>query len=123
MGTDSIFKSPQQNPKTVDRPLPLPAQRALVKLGTDINLARRRRAWSQQALAERAGVSLSTVKRLEAGDPRMQLHVLARVLGLFGELDKLSLLLDTREDNIGLAMMDEQLPKRIRRRKPGPVAF
>ncbi len=123
MGTDSISKNPQQNPKTVDRPLPLPAQRALAKLGTDINLARRRRAWSQQALAERAGVSLSTVKRLEAGDPRMQLHVLARVLGLFGELDKLNLLLDTREDNIGLAMMDEQLPKRIRRRKPGPVAF
>jgi transcriptional regulator with XRE-family HTH domain len=123
MGHHNSAEDSKQTPKSVERPLPLPAQRALAKLGADINLARRRRAWSQQALAERAGVSLSTVKRLEAGDPRMQLHVLARVLGLFGELDNLNLLLDTREDDIGLALMDEQLPKRIRRRKPGPVAF
>ncbi len=123
MGHHNSAEDSKQTLKSVERPLPLPAQRALAKLGADINLARRRRAWSQQALAERAGVSLSTVKRLEAGDPRMQLHVLARVLGLFGELDNLNLLLDTREDDIGLALMDEQLPKRIRRRKPGPVAF
>lgn len=53
----------------------------------------------------------------------MQLHVLARVLHLFGELDRLSDLLDSAQDDIGLALMDEQLPQRVRPKKPSPNAF
>lgn len=115
-------KSPPENPKKA-RPLPLPAQRTLKKLGEDINRARRRRGLTQQALAERVGVGLSTVKRLEAGDPRMQLHVLARVLYLFGELGRLDQLLDIGQDEIGLALMDQQLPQRVRSRKNKTSAF
>lgn len=107
----------------MERPLPAPAQRTLKKLGEDVNRARRRRGLTQQALAERAGVGLNTIKRLEAGDPRMQLHVLARVLHLFGELSRLSELLDSGQDDIGLALMDEQLPQRVRARKNKTSAF
>ena len=33
---------------------------------------------------------------------------------MFGELQALEHLLDTPKDEIGLALMDEQLPKRVR---------
>ena len=98
-------------------PLPLPVDRAVRKLGRDISLARRRRRISQQSLAERIGSSLNTVRRLEKGDPRIPLHYWARVLYVFGELERLSQLLDSGADAIGLTLMDEQLPQRVRARK------
>lgn len=110
---DSSFRSQKL-------PLPLPVERALVRLGADINLARRRRHLSQGSLAERIGASLSTIKRMENGDPRIPLHFIARALFVFGELNKLGSLLDTSEDTLGLALMNENLPKRVQpRRKPG----
>jgi predicted transcriptional regulator len=115
-------KESEQDRK-VDKPLPMPVQRTLKKLGEDLNRARRRRGLTQQALADRAAVGLSTIKRLEAGDPRMQLHVLARVLHLFGELSRLNELLDSGLDEIGVALMDEQLPQRVRVRKKKTNAF
>jgi len=41
----------------------------------------------------------------------------ARSLQVFGNLDKLDHLLDTGQDSIGLMLMDEKLPKRIRKSK------
>jgi transcriptional regulator with XRE-family HTH domain len=122
METIKSDKSSVENHK-VERPLPVIVQRTLKKLGGDINRGRRRRGLTQQALAERVGAGLSTIKRLEAGDPRMQLHVLARVLQVFGELDRLSDLLDSAQDDVGLALMDEQLPQRVRTPKKSPHAF
>ena len=54
---------------------------------------------------------------MEKGDPRVPLHFVARTLHVFSELERLAQLLDTGVDQIGLALMDEQLPKRIRARK------
>lgn len=98
-------------------PLPLPVERAISKVGRDISLARRRRRITQASLAERIGASLATVRRMEQGDPRIPLHFLARAMHVFGELGRLSQLLDTGEDVIGLSLMDEQLPQRVRTRK------
>jgi transcriptional regulator with XRE-family HTH domain len=102
------------------RPAPLPVVRAIEKLGGDIALARRRRRISQLSLAERIGASLATVKRMESGDIRVPIHFIARALHVFGEIERVSQLLDTAEDAIGLTLMDEQLPRRIRSRKPRP---
>jgi len=101
-------------------PTPLPVQRALLKLGADLSLARRRRHISQASLAERMGASLSTVRRMEKGDARVPIHFFARALHLFGELQALEHLLDTPKDEIGLALMDEQLPKRVRGKSGTP---
>lgn len=117
------FDGDPEKGRKVERLLPLPAQRAIAKLGADINRARRRRQLTQQSLAERAGVSLNTIKRLESGDPRMQLHVLARVLTVFGDISRLDQLLDSGQDDIGLALMDEHLPRRVRARKRSTNAF
>jgi ribosome-binding protein aMBF1 (putative translation factor) len=104
----------------VNSPIPLPAERAMVRLGENISRARRRRNMSQQMLAERIGASVSTVRRMEEGFPGTALQHLARALLVFGEIDKLEALLDTPQDSIGLALMDQALPQRVRARRPKP---
>lgn len=98
----------------MEAPVPLPVERAIRKLGGDISLARRRRHISQASLAERMGASLSTVRRMEKGDLRVPIHFFARALHVFGEIQSLENLLDTTKDDIGLTLMDENLPKRVR---------
>lgn len=102
---------------------PLPVERAIRKLGSDLSLARRRRHISQASLAERMGASLSTVRRMEKGDGRVPLHFFARALHVFGEIQALEQLLDTANDDIGLALMDERLPRRVRSRPGTPEAL
>ncbi|MDP2245709.1 helix-turn-helix transcriptional regulator [Pseudomonas sp.] len=98
-------------------PLPMPAERAIRKLGSDLALARRRRHISQQSLAERMGASLSTVRRMEKGDPRVPIHFIARALQVFGEIEALAGLIDSARDDIGLVLMDERLPQRVRSKR------
>jgi hypothetical protein len=62
------------------------------------------------------GASLSIVRRMEKGDTRVPLHFFARALHVFGEIQALENLLDTAHDDIGLTLMDERLPKRVRRK-------
>lgn len=100
-------------------PAPIPVERAIRKLGRDISLARRRRHISQASLAERMGASLSTVRRMEKGDIRIPIHFFARALHVFGEIQALEHLLDTPNDEIGLALMDEHLPQRVRSKSGG----
>jgi len=82
-------------------------------------LARLRRNLSQVALAERIGASVNTVRRMEAGYPGTALQHFARALQVFGELGRLDQLLDTPQDSIGLALMDEKVPRRARLPKTG----
>lgn len=100
--------------------IPLPVERAIRKLGGDISLARRRRHISQASLAERMDASVSTVRRMEKGDPRVPIHFFARALHVFGEIQALEHLLDTPNDEIGLTLMDEHLPTRVRRKRSDP---
>ncbi len=96
-------------------PPPLPVVRSLSRLGQAVSLARRRRHLTQQDLAERIGASANTVRRMEAGHPGTALLHLARALQVFGELGQLDQLLDTSQDTIGLTLMDENLPQRVRK--------
>lgn len=104
----------------MESPIPLPVARAIQKLGSDISLARRRRHISQASLAERMTASLSTVRRMEKGDFRVPIHFYARALHIFGEIQALEHLLDSSRDEIGLSLMDESLPKRVRNKKTRP---
>ena len=107
----------------MESPIPLPVERAIRKLGGDISLARRRRHISQASLAERMGASVSTVRRMENGDVRVPIHFFGRALHVFGEIHALEQLLDTANDDIGLTLMDEQLPKRVRSKSGGSGAL
>jgi transcriptional regulator with XRE-family HTH domain len=86
----------------------------MAKLGHDLSLARRRRRLTQASLAERIGASTMTVRRMEKGNPLIPLQYFARALHVFGELGRLTQLLDTSEDAIGLSLMDEHRPARVR---------
>lgn len=99
--------------------IPSPVERAIRKLGSDVSLARRRRHISQASLAERMGASVSTVRRMEKGDAKVPIHFFARALHVFGEIQALEHLLDTPNDEIGLTLMDEHLPKRVRSKSGG----
>lgn len=102
----------------------LSVARAVKALGQSLELARRRRGLSQADLASRMGVSVSTVRRLEDGHPGTALTYLASALQVFGELEKLRLLLDTPTDSVGLALMDAELPTRVySKRRRVPKAF
>lgn len=103
-------------------PVPLPVTRSLTRLGQAVSLARRRRHLTQEDLAERIGASVHTVRRMEVGHPGTALVHFARALQVFGELDKLDQLLDTPRDTIGLTLMDEQLPQRVRKSRKSPAS-
>lgn len=101
-------------------PSPLPVTRSLNRLGQAISLARRRRHLTQEDLAQRIGASTQTVRRMEAGHPGTAVIHLARALQVFGELEQLNQLLDTPEDTMGLTLMDEKLPQRVRKSRKSP---
>lgn len=65
-------------------------------------------------LAIRSGVSPSTLARLEKGDPGVALGSLADVLVVLGLVERLADLIDIRTDDLGLALAEEQAPKRGR---------
>ncbi|MFO1300041.1 MAG: hypothetical protein U1F17_06595 [Burkholderiaceae bacterium] len=69
------------------------------------------------------GASLSTVRRMEKGDARSTIHFFARALHVFGEIQALAHLLDTPNDEIGLTLMDAQLPKRVRSKRSASGAL
>lgn len=108
------------------KPIPSPrADAELVKLGADIAVARKRRRFTQQRLAEGAGVNVATIRRLERGDAGVSLGVLAMVLLTLGERGRLGDLLDVAKDDIGLVIAVNDLPQRVRpkgrgKAKPGP---
>ncbi len=89
--------------------------KALARLGRDINIARRKRRMSLADFASRMRMSQGTVIRLEKGEPGVSLQALAMALLALGEIRRLHDLLDIATDDTGLLFDMESLPKRIRR--------
>lgn len=94
--------------------LPIPALRALHKLGQDINDARRRRRITIELMAERAGLSRVTISKIERGDPTASMGAYAAVLFVLGMAERLGDLVDSMHDLIGRRLEDEKLPQRVR---------
>ncbi|MGA2165608.1 MAG: helix-turn-helix transcriptional regulator [Solirubrobacteraceae bacterium] len=83
-------------------------------LGSQVALARRERRWSMRELAERAGITLPTLSKVERGDPTVSLGVAFEVATLVGvplfyeDLTRLTLDLDRTRARAAL------LPQRVR---------
>lgn len=80
-------------------------------------------------LAERAMISLPTLRRVERGEPAVALGIYATVLFVLGFTGRLDRLAAPETDAIGLALEEERLPQRVRRPRqpragsgdPGPT--
>jgi hypothetical protein len=82
-------------PKTARALLQLPPATAgaIEKLGADLAVARLRRKESLRTWAQRLGVTVPTLQRLEAGDPSVGIGIVATALWLIrrdGELRNLA---------------------------------
>jgi transcriptional regulator with XRE-family HTH domain len=68
-------------------------------------------------MAERASISRTTLSKIEKGDPGVSLGLYATVLFVLGFVERLGDLADPGTDELGLALEEERLPQRIRRRR------
>ena len=105
--------SEQRNP-SLRVAMPRPVERALQRVGQDISTARRLRRLSQEDLAQRIGTSLSTVRRMEDGYPGTALHTFLRALHVLGRLEDMVKVMATENDSLGMELVREQLPQRVR---------
>ncbi len=90
----------------------------MTTLGTRLRDARLRRRVSLTAMAARVGVSRPTLRRLEQGDPSVNLSTLARVLTVLGLDTDLDLL--AGDDTAGRRLQDLELAQRPHARRPRP---
>ena len=67
-----------------------------------------------EQVAERAGISLRTLNRIESGDPSISTAAFLEVIRSLGLLETLADSLDPLNSDLGRARVDESLPKRIR---------
>lgn len=94
--------------------LPIPAMKALRKVGQDINAARRRRRVTIELMAERADLSRATISKIEKGDPTVSIGGYVSVMFVLGMIDRFNDLVDSVHDRVGRQLEDEKLPQRIR---------
>jgi transcriptional regulator with XRE-family HTH domain len=93
---------------------PIPVSRALKKLGRDLRDARKRRRIPMWLSAERAGLSRTTLTKIEKGDEGVSFGSYAKVLFVMGMIKRLADLADPTFDLLGLELEAENLPQRIR---------
>ncbi|MDR0394335.1 MAG: helix-turn-helix domain-containing protein [Tannerella sp.] len=89
----------------------------LEELGEDIKLARLRRKFSAEQVAQRAGISRSTLWQIEKGMPNVSMGYYAQVLFILGLEKNLSTM--AADDVLGRKLQDAEIlvKKRAPKRK------
>lgn len=89
-------------------------QKILSQLGEQIKLARLRRKLTAELVAERAGISRSTLWNIERGASSVAIGSYAAVLHALGGMDG-DLLLVAKDDELGRKLQDIELMAKDRR--------
>lgn len=92
-------------------------EEAVQLLGSNLKAARLRRRLPQSVVAERSGVSINTLSKLENGDCGVTIGNVAAVMNALGLLGMVSELASSEQDRTGLMLEERRLPQRVRRRK------
>lgn len=87
--------------------LQLKTEKILRELGENIKLARLRRKLSTEQVAERAGISRTTLFEIEKGKPRIFMENYAKVLSVLGLVE--DLLNVAKDDTLGRKLQDAEL--------------
>lgn len=102
------------------RALPTKAARAVALLGRDIAIARKRRRIPQKLMAERMMVNVETVQRLERGDPKVGIGIVAAALWVLGMSERLEALVAPETDSVGQNEEICRLPAAVHAPAPRP---
>jgi len=68
-------------------------------------------------MSKRAGISINTLTKIENGNPNTSMAAWAAVLSVLGLTDSLKDMCDLKNDEMGIILENEDLPKRIRYKK------
>jgi len=96
-----------------------PVPSILRKMGSDICDGRRRRKITMALMAERAGINVNTLSKIEKGNPGVSIGAYASVLFILGMINRLGDIADARHDLTGQLLAHEQLPLRVRYKTKG----
>ena len=91
----------------------------LADLGERLKEARLRRNWTQQQTAAKAGLSESSVKKVEAGSPRITMGAYLSLLDVFGMPTAFNRVMAPGEDTLGEALSRSATRQRARQARPG----
>jgi len=97
-------------------------QNRLRQIGKNLQVARKRRKKTVQQAAEMMGTSLSSVRRMEVGDPSVKFATYLAALEVY-QLDYTLRFADPEDDRIGLALEKQRLPQRVRTKKEKRLDF
>jgi predicted transcriptional regulator len=86
----------------------------LKSLGANLELAIKRRRLRRQDVAEKAGISVPTLRKMIQGDSGVRIGAWVTVLDVLDLLDDLGKVAAPQHDEIGLAAEKRHLPKRSR---------
>lgn len=81
---------------------------SLKKVGENLRLARKRRKMSMQDLAERISTSYQTVSRMESGDPKVGIGIIAAALDIFGLDWQVREIATPEKDELGVTLEHER---------------
>lgn len=99
---------------SVRRPAPFAVQSAAAQIGAHMATWRKMQRLTAQQVAERAGVSRSSVSKVENGDSSVGFETILRISRALGVLQQWEDALDPLATDLGRARAEERLPKRVR---------
>lgn len=84
--------------------IPEAVRRPLETFGAHLRIARERRDESLRSAALRMGISVPTLRRMEAGDPSVSMGVYATALWLFDRAEQLEELIRPERDDYAMRL-------------------